>query len=123
VTKQLEDFDFEATCRTLESVAGNSPPDAQGAIELAAYALHFLHVTEQFKAFREYLHDVKEPATREMPIEREFDDMTQAIDWLSSAAPARGAHVRVGGKEYEVWNDSTGKRRLVPVPSLEELKG
>lgn len=99
MTKRLEDFDFEAACRTLESVAGSSPPEAQDAIELAAYALHFLHVTEQFNAFREYLRDVKEPATREV-----------------------GTHVKVGEKTYEVWSDSTGRLRLVPAPSLQELK-
>ncbi|HEX8699386.1 MAG TPA: hypothetical protein VF815_11160 [Myxococcaceae bacterium] len=123
MTKRLEDFDFEATCRTLESVAGNSPPEAQDALALAAYALHFLHVTEQFNAFREYLHDVKEPATRELRIEREFDDMAQAMEWLSSPSSVEGTYVRVGGKAYEVWSDSTGKWRLVPAPSLEELKG
>jgi hypothetical protein len=122
VTKRLEDFDFEAACRTLESVAGSSPAEAQDAIELAAYALHFIHVTEQFKAFREYLHEVKEPATREVRIEREFDDMAQATVWLSDPSAVLGAHVKVGGKTYELWSDSSGKHRLVPAPSLQELK-
>lgn len=122
MTKQLEDFDFEATCRTLESAAGSSPAEAQRAIELAAYALHFLHVTEQFKAFREYLREVREPATREVRIEREFDDMAQATAWLSGQSPVSGTHVKVGQKTYEVWSDPSGKHRLVPVPLLQELK-
>jgi hypothetical protein len=122
VTKRLEDFDFEATCHTLESVAGNSPQEARDAVELAAYALHFLHVTEQFNAFRDYLLDVKEPATREVRIEREFDDMAQALEWLSGPSPVQGAYVKVGARVYEVWSDSTGKLRLVPAPSLQEVK-
>lgn len=69
MTKRPEDFDFEATCRALEGVAGNSPVEAQDALEVAAYALHFLYVTDQFKAFREYLRDVKEPASHP-----EFDE-------------------------------------------------
>ena len=67
MTKRLEDFDFEATCRTLEGVAENASTEAQGALELAAYALHFLYATDQFAAFREYLRDVKEPAERSPP--------------------------------------------------------
>ena len=63
MTKRLEDFDFEATCRTLGGAAEKSSQEVQEAIETAAYALHFLHVTGQFKAFREYLSDVKEPAS------------------------------------------------------------
>jgi hypothetical protein len=123
VTKRLEDFDFEATCRTLEKAAGSSPAEAQDAIELAAYALHFLHATEQFKAFREYLQEVKEPATREVHIEWEFDDIAQATAWLSGPSPVPGSHVKVGGKTYQVWSDPNGKHRLVPAPSLQDLKG
>ena len=78
MTKRLEEFDFEAACRALEGAAGRSPEEARDAIELAAYALHFLYATDQFAAFREYLRDVKEPATREVRIEREFDDMAEA---------------------------------------------
>jgi hypothetical protein len=117
VTKRLEEFDFEATCRALEGVAESSPEEARDAIELAAYALHFLYATDQFKAFREYLHDVKEPATREVRIEREFDDMAQAMEWLNGSSPPAGIHVKVGGKAYEVWRDAEAKRRLVPTVS------
>ncbi|WP_307734186.1 hypothetical protein [Stigmatella ashevillensis] len=121
MTKRLEEFDFEVTCRALEGVAESSPEEARGAIELAAYALHFLYATDQFKAFREYLHDVKEPATREVRIEREFDNMAQAREWLNGSPPEPGVHVKVGGTAYELWRDTEGKLRLVPSVSPKDL--
>lgn len=121
MTKRLEEFDFEATCRALEGAAGNSPEEARDAIELAAYALHFLYATDQFKAFREYLHDVKEPSSREVRIEREFNDMAQAMEWLNGSLPASGMHVKVGETAYELWRDAEGKLRLVPFISPKDL--
>jgi hypothetical protein len=121
VTKRLEEFNFEATCRALEGVAKSSPEEARDALELAAYALHFLYATDQFTAFREYLHDVKEPATHEARIEREFDDMAQALEWLNSPLPQSGMHVKVGGMAYELWRDADGKLRLVPSVSPKDL--
>jgi hypothetical protein len=118
----LEEFDFETTCRALEGAAESSPAEARDALDLAAYALHFLYATDQFKAFREYLHDVKEPATREVRIEREFDDMAQAMEWLSSSSPSAGVHVKVAGKTYGVWRDAEAKRRLVPAVSSLDLE-
>ncbi len=122
MTKRLEEFDFEATCRALEGVAKGSPEEARAAIELAAYALHFLYTTDQFTAFREYLRDVKEPAAREVRIEREFEGMAQALEWLAGSSPAAGVHVKVGGKTYEVWTDAEARRRLVPAVSLKDLE-
>jgi hypothetical protein len=122
VTKRLEEFDFETTCRALEGAAESSPEEARDAIELAAYALHFLYATDQFAAFREYLRDVKEPATHEARIEREFDDMAQALGWLNGSSPAAGVQVKVSGKAYEVWRDGEGKRRLVPAVSPKDLE-
>lgn len=122
MTKRLEEFDFKATCRALEGAAERSPEEVRAAIELAAYALHFLYATDQFTAFREYLHDVKEPAIREVRIEREFDDMAQALEWLNGASPAAGVHVKVGGKTYEVWRDATAKGRLIPTVSPKDLE-
>lgn len=121
MTKRLEEFDFEATCRALEGAAESSPEEARAAIELAAYALHFLYATDQFTAFREYLHDVKEPATREVRIEREFANMAQAMEWLNGSLPQSGTHVKVGGKAYELWRDAEGKLRLVPSVSPKDL--
>ncbi len=120
MTNRLEDFDFEATCRALEGVARGSAQDAQDAIETAAYALHFLHVTGQFKAFREYLHDVKEPTSH--TVEQEFTDMEQAVKWLhGTPAPVAETRVRVAGRMYAVWRDA-GAPRLMPAPSPRELE-
>ncbi len=122
VTKRPEDFDFEATCRRLEGAAEKSSQETQEAIETAAYALHFLYATGQFKAFREYLRDVKEPASHAVPIEQEFTDMEQAMRWLQGTpSPLPDTHVRVAGRRYAVWlHEDT--LRLVPAPSPEELE-
>jgi hypothetical protein len=87
VTKQLEDFEFEATCRAVAEVARHASPDAQAALELTTYALHFLYSTDQFAAFREYLRDVKAPAHRTAHADHEFPSMTQALSWVSQSLP------------------------------------
>jgi hypothetical protein len=122
VTKRLEEFDFEATCRTLEGVAESSSEEIRAAIELAAYALHFLYARDQFTAFREYLRDVTEPATPEVHVDQVFDDMPQAMSWLSASSAASGLYVKVGEKTYAVWRDAEGKRRLVPHISPRDLE-
>lgn len=122
MTMRLEEFDFEAVCRGLEGVAENSPDEARAAIELAAYALHFLYTTDQFTAFREYLKDVKEPATPEVRVEQVFDDMAQATEWLNASSPAPGLYVKIGEKTYEVWKDAQGRRRLVPHVSPKDVE-
>lgn len=121
MTKRLEEFDFEATCRALAGAAQGSPEEARAAIELAAYALHFLYATDQFTSFREYLRDVKEPASREARVEREFDTMAQAMEWMNSSLPPSGLHVKIGGAAYELWRDAAGKLRLVPFISPKDL--
>jgi hypothetical protein len=121
VTKRLAEFEFEATCRTLGEAARGSLEEAQDAIEVAAYALHFLHATGQLKAFREYLKDVKEPASRSVHVEREFPDMEQASAWLhGQPPPTLETRVAVAGKTYAVWRDDGGTLRWVPAPSIEE---
>ena len=123
MTKRLVEFEFEATCRTLGGAARASPEETQDAIEVAAYALHFLYATGQLKAFREYLQDVKEPASRSVHIEREFPDMEQASAWLhGQPPPVLETRVAVAGKTYAVWRDDGGTLRLVPAPSIEELE-
>ena len=123
MTKRLAEFEFEATCRTLGEAARGSPEDAQDATEVAAYALHFLYATGQLKAFREYLLDVKEPASRSVHIEREFPDMEQAAAWLhGQPPPTLETRAAVAGKTYAVWRDDGGMLRLVPAPSIEELE-
>ncbi|WP_225409102.1 hypothetical protein [Stigmatella hybrida] len=122
MTKQLEDFDFEATCRAVAEVAQHASPDAQAALELTTYALHFLYSTDQFAAFREYLRDVKAPAHRPAHAEQDFSSMGQALDWLSQSSPAPGAQIEVSGKRYAVWKDASGKPQLIPSPSAKELE-
>ncbi len=123
MTKRLAEFEFEATCRILGGTASGSPEEARDAIEVAAYALHFLYATGQLKAFREYLQDVKEPASRSVHIEREFPDMERASAWLhGQPPPSVETRVAVAGKTYAVWRDDAGMLRLVPAPSREELE-
>ncbi|WP_309895500.1 hypothetical protein [Archangium sp.] len=123
MTKRLAEFEFEATCRTLGGAAKGSPEEAQDAIEVAAYALHFLYTTGQLKVFREYLQDVKEPVSRSPHIEREFANMTQASAWVHGQPPPEvETRVAVAGKTYAVWRDDAGTLRLVPAPSLQELE-
>ena len=124
MTKKLEDFDFEATCRALEGVAaGAASEEASDAVELAAYALHFLYVKGQLPEFREYLRDIKEPAEPESAVEREFAEMEQARGWLlTEPPPAPQTRIRVAGKMYITWRDAGGTLRLVPTPSASELE-
>ncbi|WP_224371585.1 hypothetical protein [Hyalangium versicolor] len=121
MTKRLEEFDFEAACRALGSVSESSPAESREAVELAAYALQFLYVTDQLPSFREYLRDIKEPATREAHVEHVFDDMPHAVEWLKESAPAPGVYVKVGERTYEVWRASDGKLLLVPHVSSADL--
>jgi hypothetical protein len=106
----------------LEGAAGKSSQEVQEAIETAAYALHFLYATGQLKAFREYLSDVKEPASNGGSVEQEFTVMEEAITWLhSTPAPTPETRVRIAGKRYAVWRHE-GALRLVPAPSPGELE-
>jgi hypothetical protein len=61
VTTRPEDFEFEALCQTLESAVEQVPEAARDAISAAANALHYLYVTDQLVAFREYLRDADSP--------------------------------------------------------------
>ncbi|HEX8820782.1 MAG TPA: hypothetical protein VF794_12710 [Archangium sp.] len=123
MTKRLEDFELESTCRALQGAATGCPEEAQDAIEVAAYALHFLYATGQLKEFREYLHEVKEPASRSFHLERDFPDMEQASAWLhGQPSPTLETRVAVAGKTYAVWRDEAGILRLVPTPSLQDLE-
>jgi hypothetical protein len=120
MSKQPEDFDFEATCRALEGAAGSTSEGTREAIEVAAYALHFLYATDQFKAFREYLREVREPLPSTVHVEREFTDMEQAEAWLfGHPPPAQETRVSVAGRTYAVWSHE-GMLRLVPAPSPQE---
>jgi hypothetical protein len=122
MSKRLEDFEFEATCKALEDVAGDTPANYRDAIEIAAYALHFLYVTDQFEAFRDYLREVKEPATHTASVEREFTGMEEAMAWLrGQPPPSLEMRVRVARRVYSVWRDGD-TLRLLPIPTPQELE-
>ena len=122
VTNRPEEFDFDATLRALGDTAPQASAEAQAAIELAAYALLFLHAENRLTAFREYLRDVKSPALLSVRIEREFTDMPQASQWLHAAPPpAHGTLVKVAGRTYAVWRDED-ESLLLPSLSPEELE-
>lgn len=122
MTKRVEEFDFEATCRALAGLAEKSSPEDQDALEIAAYALHFLYVADQMKSFRDYLRDVKEPASSSDQVAHDFPDMAQALAWLQGTpAPAQETRVRVAGRTYAVWSEAGGLR-LVPVVSPRDVE-
>ncbi|ADO68204.1 hypothetical protein [Stigmatella aurantiaca] len=122
MTKQLDDFDFEATCRAIEGVAEQASSDSQAALKIAAYALHFLSSTEQLPVFQEYLRDVTEPANRAGRAAQDFVGMAEATGWLTESRPTSGTQVKISGKLYEVWKDAMGKLHLIPYPSAEDLQ-
>lgn len=123
MTNRPEEFDFDATLRALSGLAPHASTEAQAALELAAYALLFLHAENRLTAFREYLSDVKSPAILSVRIEREFTDMPQATGWLhASPPPAHGTLVKVAGRTYAVWRDEDGSLLLLPSLSPEELE-
>lgn len=122
MTRRPEEFDLDATCQALEGIAKKSSPEDQEVIELAAYALHFLYVADQMKAFRDYLRDVKQPASSEPQTAHDFPDMAQAMAWLrGSPPPAAETRVRVAGRAYAVWSDTEGLR-LVPVVAPRDVE-
>ncbi len=117
MTTRPEDFEFEALCQTLESTVEHVPETARDALSAAANALHYLYVTDQFTAFREYLRDTDTPVPASIDPAHVFPDVTRAEEWLrKQPLSSWGTLVKVAGKTFAV-----GKRaemRLILVPSF-----
>ncbi len=115
MTDQSKDIEFERLCHALESAASHAPAEAHGAIEAAANALHYLYVTGQFEAFREYLREAEAPVPRAVSPAHVFEDMEQAEKWLQAQPPpAWGTLVKVAGKTWAVGKRAETRRVLLP---------
>ena len=117
MTTRPEDVEFEALCRTLESAVEHVPEAAREALSAAANALHYLYVTDQFPAFRDYLREADSVLPPSIDPAHVFPDMAQAQKWLGEQPLSSwGTLIKVAGKTFAV-----GKRaelRLTLVPSF-----
>lgn len=114
MTTRPEDFDFEALCSTLENTAEQAADAAREAVCTAANALHYLYVTGQLSAFREYLRDA-DSAVPSVDPSHVFPDMTHAEEWLTQQPLSSwGTLVKVEGKTFAVGKRAELKLMLVP---------
>jgi hypothetical protein len=122
VEGQPEDFEFETVCQALESAVSNAPAEVHDAIEAAANALHYLYVTGQFGAFREYLREAEVPVPHTVDPAYVFGDMEQAEKWLhDQPSPAWGTLVKVAGKAWAVGRRAETRRVLLPSFTPQEV--
>jgi hypothetical protein len=122
VAGQTKDFEFETLCEALESAASNAPVEAHDAIEAAANALHYLYVTGQFEAFREYLREAEVPVSHTVDPAHVFGDMEQAEKWLhDQSLPAWGTLVKVAGKTWAVGRRVEMRWVLLPSFTPQEI--
>lgn len=115
VTIRPDEFDFEATVRSVGETLKKAPAEEQRPLQLALDALCFLFAENQLHEFRDYLRKAGLPAEQVFRIEREFPDMAQASQWLTTPpAPRHGTLVSVAGRTHTVWRDETGSLLLLP---------
>jgi len=115
VTTRPEDFEFEALCQTLERAVEHVPDAARDAISAAANALHYLYVTDQLTAFREYLRDTDGVAPSSIDPAHAFPDMARAEEWLrTQPLSSWGTLVKVAGKTFAVGKRAEMRLELVP---------
>ena len=115
MTTRPEDFEFEALCQTLEGAAEQVPEAARDAISAAANALHYLYVTDQLTAFREYLRDTDSIAPASIDPAHVFPDMARAEEWLrKQPLSSWGTLVTVAGKTFAVGKRAEMRLKLVP---------
>lgn len=115
MTTRPEDFEFEALCQTLESAVEQVPEAARDAISAAANALHYLYVTDQLMAFREYLRDADSVAPSSVNPAHVFPDMARAEEWLrKQPLSSWGTLVSVAGKPFAVGKRAEMRLKLVP---------
>jgi hypothetical protein len=122
LTTRPEDFEFEALCQALESAVEHVPETARDAISAAANALHYLYVTDQFTAFREYLRDTDRVAPSSIDPAHVFPDMARAEEWLrKQPLSSWGTLVKVAGKTFAVGKRAEMKLNLVPSFTPQEV--
>lgn len=117
-----DEFDFDATLRSLSETLKKAPEEEKAALQTAIDSLLFLFAQNRVQEFRDYLRTADAPADLVFPVEREFADMAQAAKWVASQPPPRhGALVKVAGRTHTVWRDDDGSPRLLPSFSPQEL--
>ena len=122
MTTRPEDFEFEALCQALESAVEHVREAARDAISAAANALHYLYVTGQFTAFREYLRDADNVAPFSVDPAHVFPDMARAEEWLrAQPLSSWGTLVKVAGKTFAVGKRAEMKLKLVPSFTPQEV--
>lgn len=122
MTTRPEDFEFEALCQTLERAVEHVPDAARDAISAAANALHYLYVTDQLIAFREYLRDTDSVAPSSIDPAHVFPDMARAEEWLrTQPLSSWGTLVKVAGKTFAVGKRAEMRLELVPSFTPQEV--
>ncbi|MDC0713276.1 hypothetical protein POL68_32740 [Stigmatella sp. ncwal1] len=122
MTTRPEDFEFEALCHALESAVEHVPDTARDTISTVANALHYLYVTGQFTAFREYLRDTDRVAPSFVDSAHVFPDMARAEEWLQKQPLSSwGTLVKVAGKTFAVGKQAEMKLNLVPSFTPQEV--
>ncbi|WP_143076137.1 hypothetical protein [Stigmatella erecta] len=122
MTTRPEDFEFESLCHALEGAAEHVPDAACDAISTAANALHYLYVTGQFTAFREYLRDADRAAPSLVDPAHVFPDMAHAEEWLrKQTLSSWRTLVKVAGKTFAVGKQAKMKLTLVPSFTPQEV--
>lgn len=123
MTTRPEDFEFEALCQSLENSVEHVPEAARDAISAAANALHYLYVTGQFMAFREYLRDTESAAPSAVEPVHVFPDMERAEEWLrQQPLSCWGTLVTVAGKTFAVGKRAEMRLKLVPSFMPQEME-
>jgi hypothetical protein len=123
VTSRPDEFDFEATVRSVGETLKKASAEEQGPLRLALDALYFLFAENRLHEFRDYVHKAGLPAEQVFRIEREFPDMAQASTWLTAQpAPEHGTLVSVAGRTHTVWREKDGSLLLLPSFTPQELE-
>jgi hypothetical protein len=123
LTTRPEDFEFESLCNALEGAVEHVPDTARDALSTAANALHYLYVTGQLTAFREYLRDTDRAAPSGVDPAHVFPDMARAEEWLRNQQMSSwGTLVKVAGKTLAVGKRAEMKLTLVPSFTPQEVE-
>jgi hypothetical protein len=123
LTTRPEDFEFESLCHALEGAVEHVPDTASDALSTAANALHYLYVTGQLSAFREYLRDTDKAAPFVIDHAHFFPDMARAEEWLrKQPLSSWGTLVQVAGKTFAVGKRAEMKLTLVPSFTPQEVE-
>ncbi|WP_225408806.1 hypothetical protein [Stigmatella hybrida] len=122
MTTRPEDFEFESLCHALEGAVEYVPDAAHDAISTAANALHYLYVTGQFTAFREYRRDTDRAAPSLVDPAHVFPDMGRAEEWLrKQPLSSWGTLVKVAGKTFAIGKRAEMNLTLVPSFTPQEV--